>query len=227
MSDMVEADPAVLGPVDAYGPRPQWRGRLHQYAFFVSLPAGFWLLRSAHSVSAQVAVAIYWASLAGLFGASASYHLLARSERAVKWLRRLDHSMIFMLIAGTYTPICLVVLPRAWGIPTLVAIWVTALAGVIMKMIRVGTQGGKSGSWLYGVLGWSALVTMPKLLTTLDVPQMVLLAAGGALYTGGAIILGKRRPNPSPTIFGYHEVWHALTILAGGSHFAMVFLVVR
>lgn len=225
MSDMVEADPAVLGPVDAYGPRPQWRGRLHQYALSRCRRGSAAAQRPL--VSAQVAVAIYWASLAGLFGASASYHLLARSERAVKWLRRLDHSMIFMLIAGTYTPICLVVLPRAWGIPTLVAIWVTALAGVIMKMIRVGTQGGKSGSWLYGVLGWSALVTMPKLLTTLDVPQMVLLAAGGALYTGGAIILGKRRPNPSPTIFGYHEVWHALTILAGGSHFAMVFLVVR
>ena len=116
MSDIVGADGAAVMAVDAYGPRPQWRGRLHQYAFFVSLPAGFWLLRSAHSVSAQVAVAIYWASLAGLFGASASYHLLARSERAVKWMRRLDHSMIFMLIAGTYTPICLVVLPRAWGL---------------------------------------------------------------------------------------------------------------
>lgn len=219
------AEPLV--PVDAYGPRPEWRGRLHEYAFFASLPAGLWLLRSAHSTSARVAVAVYCASLAGLFGASASYHRLARSERAVKWLRRLDHSMIFMLIAGTYTPICLLVLPRAWGIPTLVAIWVTALAGVIMKMIRVGTTGNRTGSWLYGVLGWSAVLTLPKLLDSLDGLQLALLGAGGLLYTFGAVILGTQRPNPVPMKFGYHEVWHALTIVAGGCHYVLVAMVIR
>ncbi len=212
---------------DAYGPKPVWRGRIHQAAFFITLPAGLWLLAGAHTTAARVAVAIYWASLAGLFGASASYHLFAHTENAVKWLRRLDHSMIFVLIAGSYTPFCLVVLPRAWGIPMLVVMWVTSLAGVIMKMVRVTAGPGKSGSWLYVVLGWSALIAMPKLLTELGPGRMALLIAGGVLYTGGAIILGTRRPNPRPTVFGYHEVWHALTIAATACHFTLVALIVH
>ena len=213
--------------VDAYGPKPVWRGRIHQVAFFVTLPAGLWLLAGAHTTAARVAVAIYWASLAGLFGASASYHLFARTETAVKWLRRLDHSMIFVLIAGSYTPFCLVVLPMAWGIPMLVLTWVTALAGVIMKMVRLTAGEGKSGSWLYIVLGWGSLITLPKLLSELGFARMALLLVGGLLYTGGAIILGTRRPNPRPTVFGYHEVWHAFTIAASICHFTLVALIVR
>ena len=213
--------------VDAYGPKPVWRGRIHQVAFFVTLPAGLWLLAGAHTTAARVAVAIYWASLAGLFGASASYHLFARTESAVKWLRRLDHSMIFVLIAGSYTPFCLVVLPMAWGIPMLVLTWVTALAGVIMKMVRLTAGPGKSGSWLYIVLGWGSLITLPKLLSELGFARMALLLVGGLLYTGGAIILGTRRPNPRPMVFGYHEVWHALTIAASICHFTLVALIVH
>ena len=209
----------------AYGPKPTWRGRLHQVAFFITMPAGLWLLAGATTTSARIAVAIYWASLAGLFGASASYHLFAHSENAVKWLRRLDHSMIFVLIAGSYTPFCLVVLPRAWGIPMLVVTWVSALAGVIMKMVRVTTHGGKSGSWLYVVMGWGALVTLPKMLDQMGYARMALLLAGGVLYTGGAVILGKRRPDPKPFVFGYHEVWHAFTIAAGTCHFVLVALI--
>ena len=206
----------------AYGPKPVWRGRLHEAAFFVSIPAGLWLLAGATSTSARVAVAIYWASMAGLYGTSASYHLFAHSERAVTWMRRADHSMIFVLIAGSYTPFCLVVLPRVWGIPMLVVMWVTALAGIIMKMVRVTAKGGKSGSWLYVVMGWAAIIAMPQLLEQMGAARMSLLIAGGVMYTGGAIILGKRWPNPRPTVFGYHEVWHALTIGAGICHFALV-----
>ncbi|MCC6227178.1 MAG: hemolysin III family protein [Microthrixaceae bacterium] len=213
-------------PWDAYGPRPTWRGRLHGIAFFVTLPAGLFLLAEAKTAAAQVAVAVYWATLAGQFGASASYHRLAHTERAVKWLRRLDHSMIFCLIAGTYTPICLLVLPRAWGIPMLVAAWVTALAGVIMKMIRLGTGGGPSGSWLYMVLGWGAVITLPKLLGNLGLVRGLLLGIGGVIYTGGAVVLGKRSPNPRPLSFGYHEVWHACTLAAGACHFVLIALVV-
>lgn len=209
----------------AYGPKPVWRGRLHQVAFFLSIPAGLWLLAGATSATARVAVAVYWASMAGLYGTSASYHLFAHSERAVTWLRRADHSMIFVLIAGSYTPFCLMVLPRVWGIPMLVVMWVTALAGVIMKMIRVTARGGKSGSWLYVVMGWAAVVTLPQLLHQMGTMRMLLLLGGGVLYTGGAVILGKRWPNPRPTVFGYHEVWHALTIGAGVCHFALVALI--
>ncbi len=211
----------------AYGAKPVWRGRIHQIAFFLSIPAGLWLLAGATSTMARVAVAVYWASLAGLYGTSASYHLFAHSERAVTWLRRADHSMIFVLIAGSYTPFCLLVLPRVWGIPMLVVMWVTALAGIIMKMIRVTARGGKSGSWLYVVMGWVAVLTLPQLLTHLGVARMALLFAGGVLYSVGALILGKRWLNLSPTVFGYHEVWHAITVGAGVCHFVLVAMVVR
>lgn len=211
----------------AYGPKPTWRGRLHQVAFFISLPAGLWLLAGATTTEARVAVAVYWASMAGLYGTSASYHLLAHSERAVTWLRRADHSMIFVLIAGSYTPFCLLVLPRVWGIPMLVVMWVTALAGIIMKMVRVTASGGKSGSWLYAVMGWTAVIALPQLLSELGLARMMLLFSGGVLYTAGAAVLGKRWLNLSPTVFGYHEVWHAMTIGAGICHFALIALIVR
>lgn len=206
---------------DPYGLRPSWRGWLHAVAFVVVLPAGLYLLQSAQTTAARIAVAVYWASLAGLFGTSATYHRVARSARAVLWLRRADHSMIFCLIAGTYTPVCLVALPAVWGIPMLVTAWVTALAGIIMKVVRLG-NGRSNGSWLYIVLGWGAVITMPALISNLDAVQLVLLAAGGLLYTVGAAVLGFKRPDPVPHRFGYHEVWHAMTIVAGACHFALV-----
>ena len=219
MEDLI---PKVQELWDAYGFKPRWRGKLHAAAFFVTLPAGIALLASADTTVARIAVAVYVASLAGLFAASASYHRFAHTVRSVTWLRRLDHSMIFVLIAGTYTPICLIVLPRAWGVPFLVVVWVTALAGIINKMVRLGMGNSPSGSWLYIVLGWGSVVVLPMLLTRLSVLQLVLLATGGLLFTVGAVILGKRRPDPSPTVFGYHEVWHAFTIVAVACHFAMV-----
>lgn len=130
--------------------------------------------------------------------------------------------MIFVLIAGTYTPLCVVVLPRAWGIPILVAAWVTALAGIVMKMIRLSTWGGRSGSWLYLVLGWGGILMLPKLLTGLTTGGLALLTIGGVLFTVGAVILGKQRPNPLPAVFGYHEVWHAITVVAVACHFVLV-----
>jgi hemolysin III len=207
--------------------KPTWRGILHTAAFCVTLPAGLFLLTAAHTTAARVAVAVYWASLAGLFGASASYHRLAVTERARMWLRRADHSAIFCLIAGTYTPLCLLVLPKAWGVPTLVAIWVAAVAGIILKMVSVRATGRTRGGWLYIVMGWAAVITMPQLAHRLDTTGLVLLAVGGVVYTVGAVILATQRPNPSARVFGYHEVWHACTIVAGGCHFALMASIVR
>ncbi|CAN5501659.1 hemolysin III family protein [soil metagenome] len=208
--------------VDAYGPRPLWRGWLHLGAFLVVLPAGLYLLSVSQSAASRVAVAIYWASLAGLFATSASYHRLARTPKSVLWFRRADHSMIYVLIAGTYTPICLIVLPRVWGIPMLAIIWTAALAGIIMKMVRLGVGEGSAGSWLYIVMGWAAVISLPVLVTHLNGIQLALLAAGGLLYTVGAVVLARHRPDPIPTKFGYHEVWHSMTIAAGGCHFALI-----
>lgn len=218
-ADLVATEP---GELDAYGPRPTWRGWLHLAAFLAVLPAGLYLLTASQSAASRVAVAVYWASLAGLFATSASYHRLARSPRSVLWFRRADHSMIYVLIAGTYTPICLIVLPRIWGIPMLVVIWVAALAGIIMKMVRLGVGEGSAGSWLYIVMGWAAVVSLPVLVTHLNALQLTLLGVGGLLYTVGAVVLARHRPDPRPATFGYHEVWHTMTIAAAGSHFALI-----
>ncbi|MCB1255613.1 MAG: hemolysin III family protein [Microthrixaceae bacterium] len=221
---------------DWYGLRPRWRGKLHALAFAVVMPAGLYLLSAVETTGARVAVAVYWASLAGLFGTSATYHLRARSQKSVMWFRRADHSMIFMLIAGTYTPLCLVALPRVWGIPMLVVAWVTALAGVVLKIVNLGerlddiepgkSSGLKSGSWLYIVLGWGAVLTLPVLVDNLNGVQLALLGIGGLLYTLGAIAFGLHRPILSPEKFGYHEVWHAMTIAAGACHFVLIATIV-
>jgi hemolysin III len=218
-ANLMDALHSIHGP---YGLRPTWRGWLHFAAFLAVLPAGLYLLSAAETTGARVAVAIYWASLAGLFGTSASYHRLANSHRAVLWFRRADHSMIYVLIAGTYTPLCLIALPRMWGIPMLVVAWVLALAGIIMKMVWLGVGEKSAGSWLYIVMGWGAVLTLPVLVTSLNAVQLALLGIGGVLYTVGAVILGTKRPDPVPLHFGYHEVWHSLTIAAGACHFALV-----
>ncbi len=208
--------------VDAYGFRPFWRGRLHLMAAVLAAPAVLLLALAADTGLGRAAVVVYGATLVGLYAVSASYHRLAHTPTAVKWWRRADHSMIFMLIAGTYTPICLLALPPEWGIPTLVVVWVVAMVGVSLKMAKLGVGNESVGSWLYIVLGWAGVITAPLLITRLAWPQLVLLAVGGVLYTVGAVILGKRRPDPSPERFGYHEVWHSMTILAGGCHFIVV-----
>ena len=211
--------------LDAYGFRPFWRGRVHLIAALVTVPAAVLLLLSAHSALSRVAVAVYVTSLIGLFAVSASYHRIARTPTRVKWFRRADHSMIFILIAGTYTPICLLALPRSWGIPLLVVVWAAALAGVTLKMARLGTGPGSSGSWLYIVIGWGAVIAAPALVSSLDGVQLALMAAGGLLYTVGAVVLARRWPDPLPHSFGYHEIWHTMTVAAGGCHFVLIALV--
>jgi hemolysin III len=218
--------PPSAGPtvqqLDAYGPRPTWRGRIHLSAALIALPAAAWLLLRAQGTTATVAAAVYGLSLVGLFSVSATYHRRARTERAVKWMRRADHSMIFVLIAGTYTPVCLLVMPPTWGIPMLVAVWALALIGISLKMVRLASHGGSAASWLYIVLGWAAVLMMPSLVTRLDAGQLALLATGGVIYTVGAIGLGRRWPDPRPTVFGYHEVFHGMTVAAGTCHFVLI-----
>lgn len=209
---------------DAYGHRPYWRGKLHLIAAIVAAPAALALLFTRHSVSARIAAAIFGLALVGLFSVSATYHLRARTERAVKWFRRLDHSMIFLLIAGTYTPICLLGLPPAWGIPLLVVVWVAALGGITLKLFTMRDRQAPGASWLYIVMGWAALAAMPAMVRNLDTAQLSLIAVGGVLYTVGAIVLWRRWPNPAPDHFGYHEVWHSMTIAAGTCHFVAVAL---
>ncbi|MEM9561408.1 MAG: hemolysin III family protein [Actinomycetota bacterium] len=205
-------------------PRPRWRGRLHLGSFVLSLPVLVALVLVADSVTAAVGLGIYGLSLAAVFGTSAAYHLLARTVRAQWIMRRLDHSMIFIKIAGTYTPVCLLALPARWGRPILVTIWAAAVLGVLVKL-RAGPRLMRWSNALYVVLGWVAIAALPVIAASLSVGELALLVAGGVLYTIGAVLFSCRRPRLWPSVFGYHEVWHGFTVLAAVAHLGMVWSV--
>jgi hemolysin III len=202
--------------------KPRLRGISHQWAFFVSLLTGAALVLAAPGEQATVACAVYAASVAGLFGASALYHRVNwSSARARAWMRRLDHSMIFLLIAGTYTPFALLALEGTLATAILIAVWAGALAGIVFKLAWIGAP-----KWLvsgvYVALGWVAVAAFPQLIERLGITATALVALGGVLYTVGAVIYALRRPDPVPAVFGYHEVFHALVIAAAALQYAAV-----
>ena len=184
------------------------------------------LILAADHASARVAASIYAASLLLGFGTSAAYHRLARTERSQAIMQRLDHSMIFVLIAGSYTPVCLLGMPPAWGIPLLCLVWSVALFGILLKQFAFERFRLLEYS-LYPVLGWSLVFAAPVLLTHMTALELSLLLAGGLLYTVGIPVLVRERPNPWPTKFGYHEIWHGFTVAAGACHFVTMGLLVR
>jgi hemolysin III len=215
----------VENPDAASPPTPRWRGRLHQVAFFVSLPMGAALVALARTGEARAGAAVFSVGLAGVFGVSAAYHRGRWSAPAHLWMRRFDHSMIFVLIAGSYTPFCLLVLDGATGLVLLSVVWAGALMGVTMKMTRpLGLE--KLTAFLYIALGWVAVVALPQMFRGLSGAAAVLVVAGGVLYTLGAIALASHRPDPRPAVFGYHEIWHASTIGASLCHWFAVLTVV-
>jgi hemolysin III len=206
--------------------RPSWRGWMHTVAFFAAIPAGILLIISAKGAAATVGAAIYMAGLLLGFGTSAGYHRLATTDRAQEIMQRLDHSMIFVLIAGTYTPICLLAMPKAWGIPILCVAWVGAALGIVLKQFAFDRLKILEYS-LYPILGWIVVIAMPVLWHRLTTAELVLLMAGGLLYTVGIPVLVKERPDPWPRTFGYHEIWHSFTIAAGLCHFLTIEFLVR
>jgi hemolysin III len=202
--------------------KPRLRGVSHEWAFFVSLFLGAGLIVAAKTPRATLAVAIYAVSLSALFGTSALYHRVNwRRPNARRWMRRLDHSMIFLLIAGTYTPFALLVLHGTLATAVLVAVWAGALAGSIVEMIWI-----EAPKWvtaiIYLSLGWVAVIAFPALWRDLGVVGTLLVAAGGLLYTMGAIVYATQRPDPNPAVFGYHEVFHLLVIAAAAAQFAAI-----
>ena len=222
---------AAIGRFDASGfdpyaipeQKPRWRGRLHAWAFFVSVPLGFVLVGFVATEPSTRAVAgIYAASLTGLYAASALHHRYLGTPRGRPWMRWLDHSMIYLLIAGTFTPICFVTLHR-WRAPVLGAMWVAAALGVGIKVTR-WRRLRRTGGALYLVMGWAAVLAIPQFAHRLSLGALLLMGLGGLLYTCGAVILFRRRPDPNPAVFGYHEVWHACVVGASACHYAMVAL---
>lgn len=203
--------------------RPRMRGRLHQIAFICFIPMGVILVAVGRTTLARTATAVYAVSLMALYGVSASYHRLPWSPPARRMMRRLDHATIFVLIAGTYTPVSLLALSGAWRISILATVWGVALLGIVLKVVHLQHM-DRLGLTLYIGLGWTAIVALPTLVAHLDAAGIALLFAGGVLYTTGAIIYALRRPDPNPRIFGYHEVYHSFVIGGTLCHYAMIML---
>ena len=204
---------------------PRLRGRLHQVAFFASIPAGIALVVAARSWPARAGVLVYALSLTAMFGTSAALHRLRWSPRARLRMDRLDRTMIYVLIAGSYTPVCLLALRPGWRVALLALVWTGAAVGIALVLRwnrRRGT--GVVRMVLYLGLGWMSVLVLPELARTLGRGQLALAVLGGVLYTVGAVVLIRRRPDPSPRVFGYHEVWHAFTVAAGACHYALIWL---
>ena len=199
--------------------RPRWRGRIHGGAVAVTIPAGIILTLVTPSGLARVAVFVYVASLLALFSTSASYHLFTRTQRAQRTMRQLDHAMVYVLIAGTYTPVCLLALPRTIGAVFLIGIWCAAILGIALK---ITWRAHKVSGAMYLIIGWAALIILPWAYHRAGFTSLLLFALGGIVFTVGAILFYLQRPQLRPLVFGYHEVWHVFTVVAVALQFAGV-----
>lgn len=201
------------------------RGALHAIGAPVALAVGLALVLVAGTPRERTGVGVFAVSLTALFTVSAVYHR-GRWRPAVKaWLQRIDHSMIFILIAGTYTPFCLLVLAGSTSWIVLTIVWGGAIAGIVMRLVW-----SRAPKWffvpLYLSLGWVAVIVAPSLAAGASLATNLLLVTGGVLYSAGAVVFATRRPDPFPSVFGFHEVFHALTIAAASCHAAALVLVI-
>jgi hemolysin III len=206
--------------------KPRLRGVSHQWAFVVFTALGVLLVALASGPRERVSAAVFAGALVAMFGTSALYHRIDwRTLRARLWMRRLDHGMIYVLIAGTYTPFALLALEGAWRWTILAIVWTGAAAATVLKFAWITAP-----KWLSAALGislgWIGIVMLPKLFSAIGVLGAILLAVGGLLYTYGAVVYARRRPDPAPATFGYHEIFHACVIAAAACQFAVVALLV-
>ncbi|MDT5083247.1 MAG: hemolysin [Mycobacterium sp.] len=209
--------------------KPRARGWIHLVSAIVALAAGASLIAVSWPLAgakAGLATLVYTGSVVGMFTVSAVYHRVTwKTPRARIWMKRLDHSMIFVLIAGTYTPFALLAMPHHAGMLVLYIVWGGALAGVLLKMCWP-TAPRWVGVPLYLLLGWVAAFYVAAILHAAGVAAMVLLAVGGALYSIGGILYALRRPDPWPNTFGYHEFFHACTAVAAICHYIAIWFAV-
>ncbi|MGA0377774.1 MAG: PAQR family membrane homeostasis protein TrhA [Ilumatobacteraceae bacterium] len=204
--------------------RARWRGRIHGGAVLVAIPAGLALTVLASGPMATVATAIYSVSLVALFATSATYHLFTRSRRMQHMMQRADHCMVYVLIAGTYTPVCLLALPRPLGIILLVMVWGIAAVGMVLKAMW---KARKFATSLYIVLGWVVLAFVPWVYRHVGVTTLSFYAVGGVVFTSGAVMFMRRYPRLRPEVFGFHEVWHVMTVAAVVLQFTATALLLR
>ncbi len=197
---------------------PRLRGVTHMYAFFCATVAAAMLVVAAPGGMSRAASAIYGTGLCALFGGSALYHRWRWNPRWKPILQRIDHSTIFVFIAASYTPICLLVLSGSIRWIVLVTVWTGALGGVALSVAWI-TAPRVLASACYVALGWVAVIAYPQMHASLPWLPLVLIATGGVLYTAGAVVFATQRPNPWPKVFGFHEIFHAFVILAAVAHF--------
>jgi len=200
--------------------KPLLRGVSHEIAAFVAAFGAITLLRAAPSFRAAVAASVYGGTLTALFSVSALYHRGRWSARARKLMRRFDHSAIFLLIAGTSTPFCLLLGGRT-GLVLLFAAWTGAALGILKTVLWLDAPDALAAALCVG-LGWIVTPALPALRAAVGGAAVALLVAGGIAYTAGALVYATRRPDPAPAIFGYHEIFHVLVIVAAVCHYAVV-----
>ncbi len=200
--------------------KPKLRGVFHEIGFYAAIGLGLPLVLTAEQGRARVAALVFAGSLVGCFGASALYHRPMWTPRVRSWLARLDHAGVYLLIAGTYTPFGLLVMSEAWAVPVLSVVWSGAFLAIMLKLVWV-----RAPKWLSAAiglaLGWVGVVAISQLLKVEPV-GIVLVVAGGLFYSAGAIVYARRRPDPVPTVFGYHELFHVLTLAAAGCQLAAI-----
>ncbi len=202
-------------------PRPRFRGVSHQFAFVAAVPVGVALALSAHGAVARTAAIVFAASVVSMFGVSAIFHRLAWTPRAARRIGQLDHAMIYALIAGTYAPIGLLVVHPGWRVPLLAAAWGGAIVAAAAKLAWPGAP-----LWVAPAvcvaLGSLSIVVLPQIAAGIGVSGTVLLVGGGVAYLVGALVYARRKPDPAPSTFGYHELFHALVIVAVACQYAAV-----
>ncbi|WP_199036711.1 PAQR family membrane homeostasis protein TrhA [Glycomyces salinus] len=205
--------------------KPRLRGWLHLGAFPAAIIAGLILVATGPTLAARLTTAIYVATSAALFGVSALYHRTTLTPLATARLKRLDHANIYLIIAGTYTPVAALALDGTARVGLLAVVWTGAVAGVCFRTLWLGAP-----RWLYTalyiILGWVAVFVLPQLVAGAGIAATVLIFAGGVLYTAGGVVYALKRPDPNPRWFGFHEVFHSFTLAAYVTQFAAVALVV-
>jgi hemolysin III len=206
--------------------KPLLRGWLHLVCFFLAIPAAVLVVALATSGRGRVGAIVYAVGLVALFGVSGMYHRGRWTDAKRRLMQQLDHGTIFVMIAGSYTPLCLLAL-RGWvSVAMLAVAWSGAVLGFVLSFANTRLTRIVRGA-LYIVLGWASVIAAPQLVRHLSVAELVLIAAGGVLFTVGAIFLATRWPDPFPRVFGYHEVWHALVVAAVVCHFVAIASVVN
>jgi hemolysin III len=204
--------------------KPRLRGVFHELGFYAALGTGTALVLTAPAGRPRAAALVFAISVACCFGASALYHRPTWTPGVRAWLARVDHAGIYLLIAGAYTPFAFLVMSRGWAVPVLAVVWSGAFVGILLKLFWV-----RAPKWLSAVialaLGWVGAAAFSQLLK-LELPAVLLVIAGGLLYTFGAIVYVRRRPDPVPRVFGYHELFHVLTLAATACLYVSVALFV-